>query len=269
MDAASKKSGGSQSIDRALTLLSLIAEKGDSEVQMPVLTQETGLSRPTVRRILLALIRFGYVEQVADGGYILGPECLVLGVTAARRHNLLDASMDSLILLADETGDSSFVSVRRGSHSVCLHREEGDFPIRTHVLQPGARHPLGVGAGAMAILASMPEAEVQDALEATREERSEKFPRFDDAFMNTELAIAREKGWSLNPGMYVANSWAIGAPINSPTGVVLGSISIAAIDSRMSPDRQIILAKMLADEAAKIEARLKSLAPKTPSRSAT
>lgn len=269
MDIESKKVGGSQSIDRALTLLSLISEKGGDEVPMPVLTQETGLSRPTVRRILLALIRFGYIEQVTDGGYILGPECLVVGATAARRHNLLDASLDSLILLADESGDSSFVSVRRGSHSVCLHREEGDFPIRTHVLQPGARHPLGVGAGAMAILASMPEAEVQEVIEATREERSEKFPGFDDGFLSAELAIARERGWSLNPGMYVANSWAIGAPIHSPTGAVLGSISIAAIDSRMAPDRQIILAKMLADEAAKIETRLKSLAHKTSIRPAT
>ena len=266
MDTKVKPASGSQSIDRALALLSLIAGHGGEEVPMPVLTRETGLSRPTVRRIMLALIRFGYVEQTPEGGYFPGPECLVVGAAAARRNSLLDVSMDSLIVLADESGDSSFVSVRRGSYSVCLHREEGGFPIRTHVLQPGARHPLGVGAGAMAILAALPGDEAQAVIDATREERAANFPGFDDDFINGELAVARERGWSLNPGMYVANSWAIGVPIHAPNGEVLGSVSIAAIDSRMKPDRQDVLAGMLTKEAARIEARLRALAQKTPKR---
>lgn len=260
MDTNAQPSSGSQSIDRALGLLSLISSYGGQEVSMPTLTGETGLSRPTVRRILLALMRSGYVAQSAAGGYFLGPECLVVGASAARRHNLLDASMDSLIELADASGDSSFVSVRRGSYSVCLHREEGSFPIRTHVLQPGARHPLGVGAGAMAILAALSEDEAQNVIDATREERAEKYPGFDDAFIFDELAVARARGWSLNPGMYVANSWAIGVPIHGHGGHALGSISIAAIDSRMAPDRQDELADLLKTEARKIEKRLQAVA---------
>ncbi|OWU82412.1 IclR family transcriptional regulator [Phaeobacter sp. 22II1-1F12B] len=257
MDTSEKSAGGSQSIDRALMLLSLISSHGGGEVPMPVLTRETGLSRPTVRRILLALIRSGYVEQSAEGGYFPGPECVIAGASAARRHNLLDVSMDSLIRLADLSGDSSFVSFRRGSHSVCLHREEGSFPIRTHVLQPGARHPLGVGAGAMAILSALPEDEAMEVLDLTREERTAHFPGFDDDFMMKELAIARERGWSLNPGMYVANSWAIGVPVRGPSGAALGALSIAAIDSRMTPDRQPELTEMLKTEVARVEARLK------------
>lgn len=257
MDSQEIVAKGSQSIDRALMLLSLISSRGGDETSMPDLTRETGLSRPTVRRILLALIRSGYVEQSESGGYYPGPECLIAGASAARRHNLMDASMDSLIRLANACGDSSFVSIRRGSHSVCLHREEGNFPIRTHVLQPGARHPLGVGAGAMAILSALPEDEAQSVIELTREERGAQFPGFDDAFLIKELADARARGWSLNPGMYVANSWAIGVPVRGPSGTAIGALSIAAIDSRMGSDRQYSLAKLLKAEAAKVEARLK------------
>lgn len=261
MDTQDNSSTGSQSVDRALMLLSLISSHGGDEVAMPVLTRETGLSRPTVRRLLLALIRSGYVEQSPEGGYYPGPECMIAGASAARRHNLLDVSMESVIRLAELSGDSSFVSIRRGAHAVCLHREEGSFPIRTHVLQPGARHPLGVGAGAMAILSALPEAEAQEAIDATRDERAAHFPGFDDAFLLKELAIARERGWSVNPGMYVANSWAIGVPVRGPSGAALGSLSIAAIDSRMTPDRQLDLAELLKTEAARVEARLK---PKRP-----
>ncbi|MCA2011938.1 IclR family transcriptional regulator [Cereibacter sphaeroides] len=254
----SEAASGSQSIDRALALLSLVAGQGGTEVPMPVLTKETGLSRPTIRRIMLALIRAGYVEQAPGGGYFPGPECLVLGAMASRRHNLLDLSMDGVIALAAESGDSAFVSVRSGSHSVCLHREEGDFPIRTHVLQPGARHPLGVGAGAMAMLAALPDEDVDFVLAQTREEIERKYPLFDDAFLRTELAATRERGWTVNPGMYVANSWAIGLPILGPGGTVLGSLSIAAIDSRMTPERQPELARMLRREVARIETRLQA-----------
>lgn len=257
MDGQEVAAKGSQSIDRALMLLSLISSHGGNEVAMPDLTRETGLSRPTVRRILLALIRSGYVEQSEGGGYYPGPECLISGASAARRHNLMDASMDSLIRLADACGDSSFVSIRRGSHSVCLQREEGNFPIRTHVLQPGARHPLGVGAGAMAILSALPEDEAKALIDATRDERDAHFPGFDDTYLTQELVTARARGWSLNPGMYVANSWAIGVPVRGPSGAAIGALSIAAIDSRMGPDRQSTLAELLKSEAAKVEARLK------------
>ena len=250
---------GSQSIDRALGLLSLIASSGGDDVAMPVLTRKTGLSRPTVRRMLLALMRFGYVAQNAEGGYAPGPECLVLGAVAARRNTLLDLSMDSLILLAEECGDSSFVSIRRGSYAVCLHREEGRFPIRTHVLQPGARHPLGVGAGAMAILSALPDDEAHNIIDQTREERREKYPRFDDGFLKQEYARSRDRGWSLNPGMYVANSWAIGVPVRASGGQAVGSLSIAAIDSRMTADRRAGLVPLLSAEAARVEKRLEAL----------
>lgn len=262
MDVAKDQGGGSQSIDRALGLLSLVAEHGGADVSMPVLTAETGLSRPTVRRIMLALMRGGFIEQSPGGGYHPGPECLVVGTMAARRQNLLELSMDSLIRLAGESGDSSFLSVRRGSYSVCLHREEGSFPIRTHVLQPGARHPLGVGAGAMAILSALPEDEAEEVIAETRSEREARYPGFDDAFLRRELAAARARGWSINPGMYVANSWAIGVPVRSAEGTTLGSVSIAAIDNRMLPDRQPELARLLDEEAARIEARLTARAGK-------
>ncbi len=55
--------GGSQSVDRASALLSFVARAGGYNVPMTALTAESGLSRPTVRRLMLALIRAGLVEQ--------------------------------------------------------------------------------------------------------------------------------------------------------------------------------------------------------------
>ena len=49
--------GGAQSVDRALSLLSFVSRFGDEGVSIAAIVAETGLSRPTVRRLLLALIR--------------------------------------------------------------------------------------------------------------------------------------------------------------------------------------------------------------------
>ena len=84
----------------------------------------------------------------------------MLGVLAARRHGLLELAMESLRRLSDVTMDTSFLSIRRENYCVCLHREEGTYPVRTHALQAGLQHPLGVGAGSLAMLAALPDDDV-------------------------------------------------------------------------------------------------------------
>ena len=51
------------------------------------------------------------------------------------------------------TGESAFYSARRGNETVCLLREDGSFPIRSHVLHEGIRFPLGVASAGQVILA--------------------------------------------------------------------------------------------------------------------
>lgn len=255
---AKSESAGAQSVDRALSLLSLVAAGGGADVPMTYLTEKTGLSRPTVRRLMLALIRAGLVDQdVVTRNYALGPESHVVGLMAQRRFPLLDVAMESLIAIAAESGDSSFLSIRRGVYSVCLHREEGSFPLRTQALQAGARHPLGIGAGAMAMLAALSDDEVEHVKAENAAIFAERYPNYTGATIDEHIAATRARGWALNPGLYLANSWGMGVALRAPTGDVLGSLSIAALDFRLTPERQPELASVLKREAAKVENKLK------------
>jgi len=156
---------GAQSVDRALGLLRLVGGRGAAGVALADLVAASGLEKPTVRRLLMALMRGGLVEQDAGSrAYHLGAECYVLGALASPRHGLLEIAADAVARLARESGDTAFLTMRRGSAAVCLHREEGSFPIRTHALTAGAQHPLGVGAGALAMLAALPAAEAETVI---------------------------------------------------------------------------------------------------------
>ncbi|RFC62185.1 IclR family transcriptional regulator [Fulvimarina endophytica] len=249
--------GGAQSVDRALSLLSLIGRVADNGVTLTAIVAASGLNRATARRLVLALMRSRLVEQEpVTRRYFLGEEAYVLGVFASRRFGFLDCALESLTALSKRTGDTSFASIRRGDMSICLHREEGAFPIRTHALMPGHRHPLGIGAGSMAMLAALPDDEIERVLAANEAALSRDFPSFTPDVMGADIVFARSHGYALNPGRVLRNSWAIGRAVRYPDGSLAGALSIAAIDSRMDEARREDLAADLALEAAKVEARL-------------
>ena len=256
-DKARAGMSGSQSVDRALNLLALIGREPAGGLPLAEIVAGSGLNKPTARRLLLALMRAGLVEQEPQTRhYCLGEEAFVLGVLAARRHGLLDLAMESLRRLAAVTMDTSFLSVRRDNYCVCLHREEGTYPVRTHALQTGDQHPLGVGAGSLALLAAMPDDDVDRLMAANGPVLTTRYPGFAPDVIRADLAAARQRGFALNPGRLVASSWGLGIAFRYPDGRVAGALSLAAIDSRMAPERQDELAGHLRAEVGQMERRL-------------
>lgn len=248
---------GSQSVDRALGLLAMVGRHAEHGAPLSHLVEQSGLNKPTARRLLLALMRAGLVQQDDESRrYFLGEETYVLGSLAARRFGLLQVAMENVIRLSKRTEESSFVSIRRDVFSVCLHREEGTYPIRTHVLQAGSEHPLGCGAGSLAMLASLPNDEVEHILAANADILQERYPMLPTARIRDDVAATRERGYALNPGLIVRNSWGIGAAVRYPDGRLAGALSIAAIDSRMQEPRQGELVACLLQETARVEEKL-------------
>lgn len=251
---------GSQSVDRALRLLALVGRESASGLPLSEIVEESGLNKPTVRRLLLALMRAGLVEQEArTRRYHLGEEAFVLGLLCGQRHGLLDLAMPSLRALSDTTQDTSFFSIRRDRFVICLHREEGTWPVRTHALQAGDQHPLGVGAGSLAMLALMPDAEATAMIEANGAILAARYPAYSPAQLIADIALARAQGYALNPGRIVTNSWGIGVGVRYPDGRIAGALSIAAIESRMQKQRQEELAALLRHEARQVEARIAAM----------
>lgn len=251
---------GSQSVDRALRLLSLIGREPAGGLPLSEIVTESRLNKPTARRLLLALMRAGLVEQEPQTRhYCLGEEAFVLGVLAARRHGLLELSLASLKRLSAATLDTSFLTIRRDAYAICLHREEGTFQVRTHALQAGDQHPLGVGAGSLALLAALPDDDVDRIMAANEAALLRGYPGFAPALIRSDLALARQRGFALNPGRLVASSWGLGAAFRYPDGRVAGAFSIAAIDSRMQPDRQAEVAQHLAEEVRCMERLLATM----------
>lgn len=251
---------GAQAVDRALALLSLVGREAERGISLGEIVEASGLNKPTARRLLVALMRSRLVEQAEPSRrYFLSDEIYVLGLLAGRRHSLLDIAMESLRSLSAATGDTSFLSMRRDAYAVCLHREEGAYPVRTHALQTRDQHPLGVGAGSLAILAALLEPEAADILARNAAILTERYPAYAGETLPRAMADTRERGYALNPGLVVSSSWGVGLPVLFPDGRVAGALSVAAIDSRMHPERQVEIVGLMRGEARRIEAKLARL----------
>jgi DNA-binding IclR family transcriptional regulator len=254
---------GTQAIDRAVSLLKLIAAHDAHGMRLSQVALRQGLTQPTAHRLLRALERQALLTfDCETGRYHLGIEAYVLGVHAAERYGLHRAALPSLAKLAQSVGDTCFLSAQVGWHAVCLHREEGPFPIRTHALVAGERHPLGVGSGSMAIFASLPDCEIEEAIEANRTELDRRFPNCSPDLLRKQVAETRKRGFSINPGLVLAGSWGVGVAILNDLGRCEGALSIGAIENRMSSSRQKEIARLLQKEAAELGGRLRRLLPK-------
>jgi DNA-binding IclR family transcriptional regulator len=245
---------GAQSVERALAVLRAIASAGEAGATAAEVAISVGLNRTTAHRITAALARENMVERDAPTGrWFPGAELAVLGALAATRHGVHRHAAAALTRLAARSGDTAFLSAPSGYDSVCLAREEGAFPIRTQVLWPGQRHPLGVGAGSLALLAAMLDDKVAAIIDANRERMARAYPKLADGRLRELVERTRAEGYAVNEGMIVAGSWAVGVAIRNGRGEPVAALSLAAIESRMGEDRRHELANWLLAERAELE----------------
>ncbi|MCC2612522.1 IclR family transcriptional regulator [Neorhizobium petrolearium] len=251
---------GAQAVERALQLLSIVGRGAEKGVALSDVVADSGLNKPTARRLLMALMRSRLLEQdELSRRYYLGGELYVLGMLASRRHGLLEMAGESLKRLSGLSADTSFVSMRRDDYAVCLHREEGTHPVRTHALLTGDQNPLGIGAGSLAMLAALPDSEVEAIVGRIESVIAVQYPGYSPETIREDVARTREAGYALNPGRVIANSWGIGMAILLPDGRLAGALSIAAIDSRMGEERQKELAGLLRQEVERVQSKLRTL----------
>ncbi|HXF17176.1 MAG TPA: IclR family transcriptional regulator [Burkholderiales bacterium] len=210
---------------------------------------QAGLNKVTTLRILEVLCREGFVKRDdKTKTYSLGNEVFILAAALRDRDDLRARARPSLVRLAAMSEDSVLLSVRSGgTESVCVDREVGSFPIRANYLDIGSRRPLGMGAGAMALLAWQPQAEIEAILPLV-EQRLPQYPKISLAWLKSEMERSRERGYTVFLNMLVERMGAVGVPIFGSDGSAVAAISIAALSDRLS-SRMDQLVGMLKREA--------------------
>lgn len=211
--------------------------------------RQAEMTRPTTHRLLTSLAREGLVDRDASTGrWHLGPELYLLGTAAAARYDISRHARGVVHDLAQETGESAFLSARRGDETVCLLREDGSFPLRSHVLHEGIRFPLGVASAGLAILAHLPDREVREYLDS-HDLEGVWGPEHATAALSARIEETRTMGYATNPELLVEGSWGMGAAVFDRAGAPAWALSLTGVESRFRDDRRAELGRLLLNQA--------------------
>lgn len=224
------------------------ATHSDSGLRLTDLAQASGLSKSTTHRILSALVSHGLLQISAQTRmYTPGIDMYQLGRAAARHFSLIDIARPALQRLADATEDTVYLSVIDGHEAVCADRIIGAYPIKTLTLAPGNRRPLGVGAGALALLAALRDKEML-AVVHDESRRRPDYAHFTASVLHRLVNDTRRKGYSYNHERVFKGMSAVGVAIPGLDGQAIGAVSVAAISSRMTSARYLGIVEQMKKE---------------------
>jgi DNA-binding IclR family transcriptional regulator len=249
------RTSSAQTVGRAIGLLRLIASSQARDLRVIDIAEMAGLDKSTAHRLLQRLVQERMLARDrGQRGYRLGPLLHELGLAALPETNLREVSQAALQQLAQGTGDMAFLVVRSGFESVCLNRVAGNFAIQTLTRDVGDRHPLGVGAGGLAILAALGEGEAKIVLKAIAPQL--KRYRLTERALRERIAATRERGLALDEGTAALDVTALGRAVRDRAGSPVAAVFVASIRSRMVESRQRDVAKRLTGAVSAIEAAL-------------
>lgn len=236
-------------VARATSLMRAVGAAEPRGASTTELARSVDLARPTAHRLLTALADEGFLDRDSSTGrWSLGPEMYLLGSAAASRYDITEHARGVVHRLAAVSGESAFLSARRGDETVCLLREDGSFPLRSHVLYEGIRLPLGVASAGLVVLAHLPDRELDEYLART-DLVSEWGSDHSSESLRRRVRATRENGYAVNPGLLVEGSWGMGAAVFDRAGKPAWALSLTGVETRFRPDRHHELGTLLLAQA--------------------
>ena len=214
-------SSGVGVLDKTVAVLGALEAAPASLAQ---LVAATGLARPTVHRIAVALERHRLLTRDGQGRFVLGPRITELA-TAAGEDRLLVVAQPVLTQLRDMTGESAQLYRRQGGTRICVAAAERASGLRDTV-PVGAVLPMTAGSAAQVLLAWAEPERLRRGLRGAR-------------FTATALAQVRRRGWAASVAEREPGVASVSAPVRGQGGKVIAAVSASGPIERLtrSPGR--------------------------------
>ncbi|WP_208759154.1 IclR family transcriptional regulator [Microbispora triticiradicis] len=246
--------GGVQSVDRAVSIMEILARRGEAGVTE--LAAEIEVHKSTAFRLLGALEARGLVEQAEDRGkYRLGFGLVRLAGSVSMRMDVTQRSRPVCRRLAEEIGETVNIAVLRSHYAVNLDQVRGPAAVTAHNWV-GQLTPLHATSSGKVLLAHLDRRHREDLLRAAGLERYTPGTVTSVEDLERELARVREHGYALSLEELEVGLNAIAAPVRSFRGEVVAAVSASGPAYRFSEERMRETAPVLLRGAEEISHRL-------------
>lgn len=210
------KPASSLNAERALDILILLGRCGPEGASLARITEDCGESKAATHRSLQALCAKGFAEPAGrHGHYRMGPAVEILARAQSRVRPDVDRLRPGMTAFTRRTGYTTYLMARAGQDAVCAEIISRYDNRRTSMMGIGARVPMGIAAGSLALLSILPESEMEEVLRLNAE-RYTNYPSLHPVnadIIREQALLARERGYAINPGLFFMGEGGLGLPI--------------------------------------------------------
>lgn len=198
------------------------------------------------------------MARLRDGGFVLGPAAMLLGITATRRFDpLVRVALPAMELLREQTEETVILSVPYGGGVMTV--EQLDSPqtvrLRNYLYEVS---PLALSSPGRALLASYPPEELATVLTAAV--LPEGATQADLAAFAAAIAQARQDGYATVVEDLAPGESGIAAAI-TVKGHVVGLLNVSGPSTRLSLERMRAVAPLLEEACARVSRVLAEAGP--------
>lgn len=222
-----------QSVDRAVTILKLLADEADLTVSDVADRLDVHVS--TASRLVTGLRSHDLVERSETSGNLrLGVGLLRLAGTMASRLDIATYSQPVCDALAAQVGETTNVAIldEDAAINVCQAQGSGTVALQNWVGQRTTLHSTSSG---KVLLAHLP-GHRREALLSGALERFTPLTLVSNSSLEAELAQVRDRGWAQAVEELEEGLNAVAAPIRDHTGRVIAALSVAGPGYRMAEE---------------------------------
>ena len=249
LESTSGAQGGTQAVDRAAALLTLVVE-AEVAVTFGELSEAAGLARSTTSRLLAALERTHLVERVGTGEYIGGPLFALYAARHDRNAELARLARPMLAKIGEETGETVHLAVASGGRVAHIAQVDSTFLLGardwTDVEVPPHCSALGKVLLAWNVL-ELPAGALERVTDKTLRTRSA---------LEDDLVAARSRGFAVTHDELEIGLSGVAAPVLGPEATVVATVGISGPTARLE-DRVDHIGRLLKDQTEALSALLR------------
>ena len=221
-----------KSLDRAMQVLDHLSTLPGATLSE--LAGDLGQSAATVYRILVTLQGRELVELDAESQvWHVGPRAFLIGARYLRRTSLVDRARPILRRLRNDTGETANLAVARDGHVIFVSQVECHSSIRAF-FPPGTMSPMHASGIGKALLAQMPEAQLDRHLAGAPLERFTDQTITDPDTLRAALRDIRSNGFAIDDQEKSVGMRCIAAAIFDWHGEAVAGISVSGPVSRIT-----------------------------------
>nr|WP_179166726.1 IclR family transcriptional regulator [Streptomyces sp. CB03238] len=245
--------GAIQSVDRAVSVLEILARHGEAGVTD--IADELDVHKSTAFRLLGVLENRGLVSQAQDRGkYFLGAGVLRLAGAAAVRLDISQEGAPVCRELADELGETVNIAVLDDDAAVNIMQARGPASV-TAQNWLGRRTPLHATSSGKVLLAHLP-VTLREGLLARALPRFTEHTVTSAGMLRGELESVVAQGFALAAEELELGLNAAAAPVRAHDGKVIGALSVSGPAYRLERDRLPELARRTVTAAGELSRRM-------------